>query len=216
MFANGCKPVVRHELLLRPDMVELHHQGVPGQARELNHAPGRPTAAVKPRRCVVKAPGFSPNVIADGIATAIGNCSDIKPNSCSKYACTNANLYDKNKPGRVGTPGRHAVKESASSSSSSSRTGRTRTRPRRTPCPSSTSRRSTSPDGQAAAAPVRTPARTRKNLPLGDTKARVDEDTAGGDIAGYFVGYALPDAPGDPNSVCVIGQLKPCTPVLVR
>ena len=60
------------------------------------------------------------------------------------------------------------------------------------------------------------PCEDSKNLPLADLNARVDDDTAGGDIAGYFVGYALPDAPGDPNSVCVIGQLKPCTPVLVR
>jgi hypothetical protein len=37
-----------------------------------------------------------------------------------------------------------------------------------------------------------------------------------GEITGYFVDYAMPDAPGDPDSVCVIGQLRPCTPVLVR
>jgi len=35
-------------------------------------------------------------------------------------------------------------------------------------------------------------------------------------VAGYFVSYTAPDAPGDPDSVCVIGQLRPCVPVLVR
>ena len=33
-------------------------------------------------------------MIADGIAAAIGNCSKIQNNSCSKYACTNPNYYD--------------------------------------------------------------------------------------------------------------------------
>ena len=58
------------------------------------------------------------------------------------------------------------------------------------------------------------PCEDQSKLP--DPNAIVDEDTNGGDIAGYFVGYTMPDAPGDPHSICVQDQLKPCTPVLVR
>jgi len=50
---------------------------------------------------------------------------------------------------------------------------------------------------------------------IGD--AGPDEAMPAGTIAGYFVDYVTPSAPGDPNApACQPNQLRPCVPVLVR
>ena len=46
--------------------------------------------------------------------------------------------------------------------------------------------------------------------------AHYDESVSSGGVVGYFVRKAVPDVPGDPTKVCTIGQIRPCTPELVR
>jgi hypothetical protein len=50
-------------------------------------------------------------------------------------------------------------------------------------------------------------------LPSG---ASYDQPVTSGGVAGYFVANAIADVPGDPNKNCTVGQIRPCTPVLVR
>jgi hypothetical protein len=53
----------------------------------------QPNSASQPWKCVVSAPGFSPNVMADGIAARTGNCTNINNNSCVKTQCLVPNDY---------------------------------------------------------------------------------------------------------------------------
>ena len=80
------------------------HGGSRATRRRPARAPTRtgilaqPNNQGQPWQCVIKAPGFSPGVIGDGIAAAIGNCANINTNSCNQYACTNKNFYDPANP----------------------------------------------------------------------------------------------------------------------
>ena len=52
--------------------------------------------------------------------------------------------------------------------------------------------------------------------PDGAGPAVPDESLQPGEIAGYFVQNVFPSAPGNPNAVCEVDELRPCVPVLVR
>jgi hypothetical protein len=216
MFAEGCKP------WYGPNLFDQDTAGTwwntstnscppkPSGTEPNLTPPWSPNGPRSPRRCVVKAPGFSPNVIADGIAAAIGNCSNIQSNSCQNYACTNGNVYNPASPDEWSIHG-----------------------PKRSPrvvfifivpygAYKTTSSQTTMPVLTFAAFYVTgwegkgSGANQNPCLSAPPTGSLPDEDTNGGDIVGYFVDYAMQDAPGDPDSHCVIGQLQPCTPVLVR
>jgi hypothetical protein len=219
MFANGCTPWYGPNDYTDPDWWNTGTKHCPDKPIGQS-APWWPNDQGDPRRCVVKAPGFSPNVIADGIATAIGNCSDPKSNSCNKYTCVNANWYDPANPGQWaiadadgdgepdGDPSERVVFLFIVPYGAYKNTGSQDTMPILTFAAFYITGWSGS--GGAGKNPCEDPSK------LPDPDAKVDEDTDGGDIAGYFVDYTLPDAPGDMNNVCVIGQLQPCVPVLVR
>jgi Flp pilus assembly protein TadG len=171
----------------------------------------QPNGSSGPWRCVVKAPGFSPNVLADGIAAAIGNCSDLQSNSCRRYACTNPNYYDPDNPGEwaLGAPGQspRVVKLFIVPYGAYKNTG-----PQEgLPILNFAAFYVTGWKGQGGAG--RNPCENAAGLPNG---ALPDEDTQGGDIVGYFVDWTEPGGPADPNSTCVLGQLTPCRAVLVR
>jgi hypothetical protein len=208
MFANGCRPWYGPNSFTDPDWFPC-----PDKLEMTTDARYVPNGMGKAWRCVVKAPGFSPNVIADGIAAAIGNCSNLQPNSCQQYTCTNYNFYDPARPREWalhgGKPSERVVFLFIVPYGAYKGTGSQDTMPiltfagfyitgwegkgsgaNQNPC------QSPDPDGTGPASP--------------------DENTNGGDVVGYFVDYTIPNAPGDPNQHCVIGQLQPCVPVLVR
>ena len=219
LFANGCRPWYDGN-----DFDSTNNWWpCPGS---LSYNIANPLASTPPNdtnfpwQCVVKAPGFSPNVISDGIATAIGNCmpGHIQSNSCNKYQCINPNYYDQANPDewslQGGKPSRRVIFIFVVPYGAYKFTGPQETIPLLTFAAFYVTGWSGS--GGSGKNPCEDP----KNLPPNPDPTgpapSVDEDTQGGDIAGYFVGYTMPDAPGDPHSVCVHDQLKPCTPVLVR
>ena len=163
--------------------------------------------------CVVKAPGFTANVIGDGISAAIGNCADINNNQCQRHACTNPNYYDPADPDRWALMGGEAsqrvvflfIVPYGALKNTGPQEGLpilnfaafyvtgwhgNNGNPGNNPCDS--------PD------------------PDGAGPARPDEPADTGEIIGYFVDWTMPSAPGNPNAVCVVNQLRPCVPVLVR
>lgn len=209
MFANGCRPWYGPNTF--DDPVDDEWWPCPPKPSGQS-APWFPNGPGNWRECVVKAPGFSPNVIADGIAAAIGNCSNLQSNSCQSYACTNYNFYDPTKPDEWSLHGGKAsprvvflfiVPYGAYKGTGSQDT---------MPILTFAAFYITGWEGKGNGA-NQNPC---LSAPPGPPGSRPDEPTDGGDIVGYFVDYTLPDAPGDPDSHCVIGQLQPCVPVLVR
>jgi hypothetical protein len=204
MFLTGCDPAYKENSFTLGSSWWLNP--APGQCPDKNGILALP----QPYECVAKAPGFSPGVIADGIAAAIGNCSKIQNNSCSQYACTNYNYYD---------PAKKTWAQPATGDS-----------PRVVyifivPYGSykNTLSQATIPVLDFAAFYVTgfDPQGAGKQNPctsgpLPDPDARYDESVTSGGVVGYFVRKALPDVPGDPSKVCTVGQIRPCTPVLVR
>ena len=215
MFANGCRPWYTFNNFTGAPWWFPGSSPPPGACPNRNGILAEPNSEGTPWECVVKAPGSSPNVIADGIAAAIGNCppANIKNNSCNKYQCINPNYYDPANPAKwalgTGTPSPRVVflfiVPYGAYRNTPSQGGlpvlnfaafyitgwRGSGGAGTNPC------EGTDPDGPGPAVP----------------------DESGlqkGEISGYFVDYTFPDAPGDPHSICVIGQLRPCTPVLVR
>ena len=74
-------------------------------------------------------------------------------------------------------------------------------------------------EGQGNGGPNQNPCQPGQFVdPDGSGPAIPDEmmGSSGGDVVGYFVDYAMPSAPGDPNAACELNELRPCTPVLVR
>jgi hypothetical protein len=209
MFLNRCQPYYGLNSFTDPDWYPCPDKlAMTTDPRYVPNGPGDESW-----RCVVKAPGFSPNVIADGIASAIGNCSNIQSNSCQNYACTNPNFYNPATPNEWsihgGKPSPRVVYIFIVPYGAYKRTSSQSTMP----ILSFAAFYITGWEGKGSGVnqnPCLNPD------PDGGGPARVDEDTNGGDVVGYFVNYAMPDAVGDPDSVCVIGQLQPCTPVLVR
>lgn len=213
MFLTGCDPWYTFNEFTGPPWWFPGASPPPGSCPDKNGIIAQPNSSGQAWQCVVKAPGFSPNVIADGIASAIGNCSDIQPNSCQRYACTNPSYYDPANPKRWalngGEPSPRVVFLFVVPYGAYKFTG-----PQDgLPILNFTAFYITawSGNGTAGTNPCEG---TDPDGPGGP--AVPDETSGGGDVAGYFVDYTAPDAPGDPDSVCVIGQLRPCVPVLVR
>jgi hypothetical protein len=211
MFYTGCDPWYAPNTFSGPPWWLAPNP--PGHCPDKNGILAEPNDQGHRWQCVIKAPGFSPNVIGDGIASAIGNCANVNNNSCNQYACTNFNYYDPAKPNQwalgTGQPSPRVVFLFIAPYGAFKNTGSQEGLPvldfaafyitgwrgsggaGQNPC------EGTDPDGGGPAKP--------------------DETATGkGSIMGYFVNYALPNAPGDPGSICVIGQLRPCVPVLVR
>ena len=208
MFAEGCSPWYGPNSFTDPDWYPC-----PDKSAMTTDPRFVPNTQGKPWRCVVKAPGFSPNVIADGIAAAIGNCSNIQSNSCQNYACNNYNYYNPAQPDRWALEGGEPspriglifiVPYGAYKGTASQET---------MPILSFAAFYITGWEGKGAGANQNP---CLPGGPPGPPGSIPDENTNGGDIVGYFVDYTAADAPGDPNANCVIGQLQPCVPVLVR
>jgi hypothetical protein len=213
MFANGCRPWYTFNNLTGPPWWFPGASPPPGACPDKNGILAQPNDEGQPWQCVIKAPGSSPNVIGDAIATAIGNCNNVQNNSCNQFACNNPNYYDpanpnrwalgtgepsprvvflfvvpygayRNTPSQGGLPVLNFVAFYITGWRGNGASGEN-------PCAGS------DPDGPGPAVP------DEPNLPKGG-------------ISGYFVSYTMPSAPGDPHSICVLGQLRPCVPVLVR
>jgi hypothetical protein len=209
MFANGCRPWYGPNTFTDSTWWK---PPCPVKDSTTGFAGVPPNDPAHPWRCLVKAPGFSPNTIADGIAAAIGNCSNVQNNSCNKYTCTNPNYYDPSNPDQWalqgGEPSPRVVFIFIVPYAAYKNTGSQDTMPLLTWAAFYVTGFTGS--GGAGADPC---------IPDPDGPggpAIADETTNGGDIVGYFVDYTAPDAPGDPHSICTVGQLQPCTPVLVR
>jgi hypothetical protein len=208
-YKDGCKPWYTYNDYSGPPW---WLPPAPGACPDKNGIEAEP----QPWQCVLNAPGTQPNIIGDGIATAIGNCmpGHIQNNGCNRFSCINKNYYDPSKPNQwalgTGTPSPRVVLLFIVPYGSYKGVG--------------------SQDGL----PIENFAAFyvtgwRGNGGSGQNPCEgVDPDGAAGpiqpdevapqkgSIVGYFVGYTLPNAPGDPHSICVLGQLRPCVPVLVR
>ena len=85
MFYTGCDPWYTTTSTPGPPWWFPGNSPPPGSCPDKNGILAQPNNQGQPWQCVVKAPGFSPAVIGDGIAAAIGNCANINNNSCNQY-----------------------------------------------------------------------------------------------------------------------------------
>jgi hypothetical protein len=209
MFLTGCDPTYTDNGWAAPWWTSSSSPP-PGYCPTLTDM----VSLAQPYQCVPKAPGFSPGVIADGIAAAIGNCEKIQNNSCSKYVCTNPNYYD---PGTK-TWAQPTTGESprivylfivpyGSYKNTGPQDG--------LPILDFAAFYVTGWDPQGNGNGNGNPCNTinSASYPPG---ARNDETVASGGVVGYFVRSAMPDVPGDPTQECDPTKLRPCVPVLVR
>ncbi len=204
MFLNGCQPWYGINDFSGPPWWFPASQTCPDK----NGILAQPNSENSPWECVIKAPGFSPPVVAGGISAAIGNCSNINNNSCQQHTCTNPNYYNPLNPGQWalqgGTPSQRVVKLFIVPYGAYKNTG-----PQDgLPILNFAAFYVTGWQGQPADANPCTADPPGPAIP--------DEIPAVGEIVGYFVNWTEPGGPYDPNSTCVIGQLTPCTAVLVR
>ena len=218
MFATGCDPWYTRQPVRGPAVVvpiPARPGPAPGSCPDKNgilaaaEQPGQ-----QPWQCVVKAPGFSPNVIGDGISAAIGNCANINNNSCQQHALHQPELL---RPGRSRTSGRS--------------TGGDAEPARRLPVHrpvrryKNTGSQDRSPDPQlrrvlrhrlarATTATRRQPVRRARRPRRGRSRTARRAGTDGGEIVGYFVDWTLPSRPGRPQRR-VRGRpapsVRPCT-----
>jgi len=216
MFYTGCDPWYTDNKYAGPPWWFPGNSPPPGSCPDKNGILAQPNSEGAPWQCVVKAPGFSPGVIGDGIASAIGNCAGVQNNSCNQYVCNNYNFYDPANPNRWALelqagqePPRvvflfivpyGAYKNTASQEGM--------------PVLNFAAFYITGWHGNAGNAGQNPCERTD---PDGAGPALPDETMPAGSIAGYFVDYVTPSAPGDPDApACKPDQLRPCVPVLVR
>lgn len=218
MFATGCDPWYTDNKYAGPPWWFPGNSPPPGNCPDKNGILAQPNSEEQPYQCVVKAPGFSPPVIGDGIAAAIGNCDTIVNNSCNRYVCNNPNYYDPADPDRwalelqAGVEPPRVVFLFIVPYGAYKNTGPQEGMPVKnfaafyvTGWHGTAGNSGTNPCEGVDPPPDA----------IGD--AGPDETMPAGSIAGYFVDYVTPSAPGDPNApACKPNQLRPCVPVLVR
>ena len=211
MFYTGCDPWYTDNKYAGPPW--WFSTPAPGACPDIQGIRVQPNSPDDAWECVAKAPGFSPPVIGDGIAAAIGNCANINNNACQQTACTNYNYYDPANPNQWalqgGEPSPRVVFLFIVPYNAFRNTGPQDGLPiLNFAAFYITGWRGT--NGQSGANPC------AGSDPDGAGPAVPDETLQPGEIAGYFVGWTMPSAPGNPNAVCVQGQIRPCVPVLVR
>ena len=208
MFAYGCSPWYGVNDYTNPTWWNPTTKECPDR----NGLLAQPNDMNSPWRCVVKAPGFSPNVVADGIAAAIGNCENIQNNSCQRYQCVNRNYYDPGDPGAFAAPenpnpGSRVVNIFIVPYGAYKNTG-----PQASlPILNFASFYVSGWSGQGGAG--QNPCNGDPDGPSGPIQP--EESTSGGEIVGYWVAWAR-YGPSDPDSICEGTELRPCTPVLTR
>ena len=221
MFLNGCSPWYMENAYAGAPWWFPSTTDPPGFCPNFNGIRVQPNSPDNAWQCVPKASSaFSPGVIGDGIAGAIGNCTVPSNNGCQRKACINPNYYDRTNPGQWALAGGRAsarvvflfIVPYGAYKNTGPNDGLPVLNfaafyvtgwhgqnggPGNNPCDS------INPADYPPAHP-------------GDPPPRNDEPAQDGEIIGYFVDWTMPDFPGDPNNPCVLGQLRPCVPVLVR
>ena len=116
-YRNGCQPWYTYNDYSGPPW---WLPPAPGACPDKNGIQAQSNSQGTPWQCVLNAPGTQPNIIGDGIATAIGNCASghIQNNGCNLFSCTNKNYYDPSKPNQWALGTGPQVPASCSSSSS--------------------------------------------------------------------------------------------------
>jgi hypothetical protein len=214
MFYTGCDPWYAENPMSGPPWWFPGNSPPPGTCPDKNGILAQPNNQGQPWLCVIKAPGFSPGVIGDGIASSIGNCSNINNNACSRYTCTNPNYYDTANPNRWalqgGEPSPRVVFLFIVPYGAYKNTGSQEGMP----ILDFAAFYVTGWHGNSGAAGQNP---CEGNDPDGPNGPAVPDETANsGEITGYFVNWTFPNAPGNPHAVCIPNQLRPCVPVLVR
>ena len=199
MFYKGCSPSYGPNTFTQGIWWDVPTQRCPDKTTIFS----QPNSSGQFWQCVPAAPGFSPGVIADGIAARTGNCtdgnlSDPNKNSCSSTACIHPNRYAQWLAGtskdtaRIvdvfvvpygafkgvnagdGVPLSDFAKFYVTGWGGNGANGN--------PCP-----------------------------------VPPDDPAQPGEIVGYFIEFVGPNtSPVDHNATCVIGQIRPCRAVLVR
>jgi hypothetical protein len=197
MFYKGCQPSYGRNTFTQGIWWDVPTQRCPGQ----NTIFSQPNSADQFWQCVPAAPGFSPGVIADGIAARTGNCTDSNlndpnKNSCANTACIHPNQY---------------VQWLAGTSTDKSRIVDVFV------VPYGAFKGVNAGDG----VPISDFAKFYVtgwggNGASGDPCSG-DDPAQPGEIVGYFVEFVGANTnPVDLDATCVLGQLTPCRALLVR
>jgi hypothetical protein len=169
----------------------------------------QPNDERNPWQCVPKAPGYSPNVIMDGIQSRLGNCDNIQPNGCQghKYTCNVTNNYQAWQDG-LEDPNRTRVMNLfivpyGAFKNTGPQDG--------LPLLAFAAFYVTGVQGEGGAD---NPCDTD---PDGAGPQEADDPSAPGEVKGYFIEWVDNDpGPVDPTKSCVVGQIIPCRASLVR
>ena len=197
MFLYGCTPHYGTNTYLDPIWWNPATKQCPTQVTIFN----QPNSSSEFWQCVPAAPGFSPPVIAGGIAARTGNCIDSNlyapnKNSCSKTACVHPSEY---------------AQWLAGTSSDQSRLVDLFI------VPYGAFKGVNAGDGIPLADYARFYVTGWGGHGQDADPCPGDEAAQPGEIVGYFVEFIDPDpGPVDLTATCVIGQLRPCRAVLVR
>ena len=198
MFMTGCDPYYGFNRFGPPDLpIWWSAQDACPRQNEIFAQPNGPSDR-EAWKCVPAAPGFSPGVIADGIAARTGNCTGIQSNTCNRTACLNPSNYpdtpDPNWVPPLGDPrvvSLFVVPYGAFKGVNAADglpitkfpkfyvTGWGGNGANRSPCPD-------------------------------------DDPAEPGEIVGYFIAFGQPGGPVDETLKCIPGDLTPCRAVLVR
>ena len=117
-YRNGCQPWYTYNDYSVPPW---WLPPAPGACPDKNGIQAQSNSQGTPWQCVLNAPGTQPNIIGDGIATAIGNCASghIQNNGCNLFSCTNKNYYVLEQAEPVGARNKEPQVPASCSSSSS-------------------------------------------------------------------------------------------------
>ncbi len=202
MFLNGCNPWYGPNSFTDGLWWNTATRECPRQNVIFN----QPNSAADWWQCVPAAPGFSASVIADGIAAATGNCTDIQNNSCRRTACVHPNFYQAWKAG-TSTDEARIIKlfivPYGAFKGVNAQDG----------LPISTFAAfyvtGWGANGNANADPCTTD-------PDGAGPGEADEVVNAGEIVGYFIKFVDYGGPIDPLATCTLADLRQCRAVLVR
>jgi Flp pilus assembly protein TadG len=205
MFWKGCQPYYGPNQFVNGFWWNTATDSCPDKTAIF----GAPNDARNPWQCVPKAPGFSPNVIMDGIMARLGNCDNIQPNSCqgNKYTCNVTNNYQAWQDG-LEDPNRTRIMNLfivpyGAFKNTGPQDG--------LPILAFAAFYVTGANGQGGA---QNPCDTD---PDGTGPEEADDPAAAGEVKGYFIEWVDNDpGPVDPIATCVVGQIIPCRAVLVR
>ena len=198
MFLNGCQPYYGFNHFGAPDLTVWWAALADCPRQNVIFAQPNGSSDQAAWKCVPAAPGFSPNVIADGIAARTGNCDGIQSNSCNRTSCNYPSNYpDIPDPAWQPPPGDPRVVNLFV-------------------VPYGAFKGVNAQDGLPITKFPKFYVTGWGGTGSNDDPCPDDDPAQPGEIVGYFIAFGEPGGPVDPNLQCIPDDLTPCRAVLVR